>query len=270
MLASARDAFDRDGLVHLPGALDAASVAAMRAALWSSLAPHAITPDPHTWRAGGSLPLAALSGALRPGAGTESFLWSIGRAPAFAPLVPAFARAVDAVFGPRVWQPIDDAGGLAAPNFPLPAAPPWRVPSTAWHVDEPTAPHQPHPWGLLGFAFLDDVAPGGGATVAIAGSHRLLGTLAPTLTPDALLTTVEALPALAPDPWFAALLDDAAPDRAVLLSSPHTLHSIPLRLVELTGTAGDLFLLDPRCLHTVSPNTASRARLTMRLVCARA
>ncbi|MBK9035199.1 MAG: hypothetical protein IPL61_28735 [Myxococcales bacterium] len=42
-----------------------------------------------------------------------------------------------------------------------------------------------------------------------------------------------------------------------------------LRGVELIGAAGDLVLMDPRLLHTVSANGLTRARLTMRLVRAR-
>ncbi len=44
---------------------------------------------------------------------------------------------------------------------------------------------------------------------------------------------------------------------------------VPLRVVELTGAAGDVVLMDPRCLHTVSANVGRRGRLQMRLTCRR-
>lgn len=251
-----RAAFEIDGLVRVPDAVRGADVAAMRADLHALLA---------------TLPLVELAGALRPAPGTEPRLWEVGRGAAFAPLDAAVAAAVDAVFGPDVWAPVaDQHGGLAAPNLPLPDAP-WSVPHAAWHVDEPTDPMHARGWGLLGFAFLDEVGPGGGATVAIAGSPRRLHALA-AQRDRGLLTTDDAIADLAAaEPWFAALFaPGSAAARRHFLDAPYRSAGIPLRVVELTGQPGELVLMDPRCLHTISANASQRARLTMRLTCARA
>ena len=54
----------------------------------------------------------------------------------------------------------------------LPNAGPWVLPN-GWHVDAPRLASGNSP-GLQMFACLDDVAPRGGATLAVAGSHHLL------------------------------------------------------------------------------------------------
>ncbi|MBK9035198.1 MAG: phytanoyl-CoA dioxygenase family protein [Myxococcales bacterium] len=282
--------FARDGVVQVLGAVAPDEVAALRASVWATLAAHGLErDDPRTWRPGGGLGLVEIAGALRPGPAAVDVLWAIGRAPAFATLPAALTRAVDDVFGIGRWAPVDDQhGGLAAPNFPS-GARAWAVPHAAWHVDEPTAASQAMAWGLLAFLFLDDVAPGGGATVAVAGSHRWLGAVATARAgraPPELVTTEVALAARAgraptelvtTDVALAALGRDA-PELAGLcrpdgerpaLEAPYRARGVELRVVELTGAPGDLVLMDPRLLHTVSANVSTRARLTMRLVCAR-
>jgi hypothetical protein len=220
--------------------------------------------------------LVEVAGALRPGPGSTESLGAVGRGRAFAPLRAALQAAVDRHLDAGVWEPVaEEHGGLAAPNLPPPGAAIWTVPHAAWHVDEPTSAAHERGWGLLGFAFLDDVEPGGGATVAIAGSQRRLhGLAAATATPAAgLLTTEAAMAMLARDePWFAELFapgGDPAARRRRFMDDGCVSAGIPLRVVELTGAAGDLVLMDPRCLHTVSANAGPRARLQMRLTCRR-
>lgn len=262
----------RDGVVRLRGVIDGAQLATMRARLWRVLATRGIErEDRATWRAGGALPLVELAGALRPGPGTDELLWEIGRDEAFAALGPTVERAVAAALGAATWISVDaPSGGLAAPNFPTSptGAAGWRVPHAAWHVDEPTVRGQRDAWGLLAFVCLEDVVAGGGATVAIAGSHRRLRTLADELAPaHGVLTTDEALAALVQrDAWFAALMTEPSEARDAIVAREH---DGGLRVMELTGAAGDVVLMDPRCLHTVSANVSDRARLTMRMVFAR-
>jgi hypothetical protein len=252
-------AFERDGFVRVSAVVERDACAAMRESLRTTLAAH---------RVGGER-LVDVAGALRPGPGTETVLWEAGRQAAFASLPDALRRAADGVFGADVWSPADERGGLAAPNYPIPGV--WSVPHQAWHVDEPTTAGCARSWGLLGFVFLDEVEPGGGATVMLAGSQRRLLALA-SASPGGLITTDEALAALsASDSWFADLLQpgDPAERRRRYIEDGHVSAGVPLRVVELTGAEGDVVLMDPRCLHTVSANVSHRARLTMRMVCAR-
>jgi hypothetical protein len=234
-----REAFERDGIVRVAGAIAEADVRAMRDCARAGIA---------------SLEVVEIAGALRPQRGTELAMWAIGREPAFAPLPAALARAVDGVFGPGVWAQVDgELGGLAMPNLPAPGAV-WTACGVAWHVDEPTPVPAAVGRVLIAYALLDVVEPGGGATVVFAGSQRRLAAIA-----DRLGATIDhgaARGALASDePWFAAQIEQD--------SARHP------SLVELTGEAGDIILLDPRCLHTISANVSTRPRLIMRLTCVR-
>ncbi len=267
---SSASILQRDGVVRLRGVIDGAQLAAMRARVWRVLATRGIERENRaTWRADGALPLVELAGALRPGPGTDELLWEIGRDEAFAALGPTVERAIAAALGAGTWVSVDaPSGGLAAPNLPLASAQGWRVPHEAWHVDEPTVRGQAEAWGLLAFVCLEAVVAGGGATVAIAGSHRRLRALAEGLVPaHGLLTTDAALAALVQrDAWFAALMTEPSEARDAVVARER---DGGLRVMELTGSAGDVVLMDPRCLHTVSANVSDRARLTMRMVFAR-
>lgn len=246
--ASLGAVFARDGLVRVPDAIPSSELAAMQAELRGRLA---------------TLEVVEIAGARRPARGTELAMWDVGRAPAFARLAEALGRAVDRVFGPGVFAPVDgELGGLAIPNLPGRDAT-WSACALAWHVDEPTPPG-PAPGDIvLAYAFLDRVEPGGGATVVLAGSHRRLAHLADERA--APITYEDAPGALAAaEPWFAALLREPAAITASCDSAGVALH-----LVELTGEPGDLVLLHPRCLHTISANVSPRPRLVMRLTCLR-
>lgn len=261
---------ERDGVVRLRGVISPAMIEAMRARVWRVLATRGVEREQRaTWCAGGALPLVELAGALRSGPGTDELLWEIGRDEVFAELGATVERAIAAALGVATWVSVDaPSGGLAAPNLPLARAQGWRVPHAAWHVDEPTMRGQRDAWGLLAFVCLDDVVAGGGATVAIAGSHRRLLALADELEPaHGVLTTDAALAALAQrDAWFAALMAEPSEARDAMVAREH---DEGLRVMELTGAAGDVVLMDPRCLHTVAANVSARARLTMRMVFAR-
>jgi hypothetical protein len=216
-----RDSFERDGVVRVAGAIDPDAVRAMRDRARGALA---------------AIDLVDVAGARRPARGTELALYELGRDPAFAPLPGAFARALDDVFGAGAWTPVaGEEGGLLMPNLPGTDTA-WSASEVSWHVDEPCAPGAAARV-LIGYALLDLVEPGGGATVALAGSHRRLAAIA--------------------DARGAALTYDDARAAVPELAD--------LARVELTGAAGDLVLFDPRCLHTISANVSPRPRLVMRL-----
>ena len=104
-----------------------------------------------------------------------------------------------------------------------------------WHVDVSTRPQDPLP-GIQAFFLIDDVAPGGGATLALAGSHRVgtPGRVAASELRQLLKTT-----------------GDLA----------QSLHPLGIDLVEMSGRAGDVFLMDLRLLHTPSVNSTKNVRM---------
>jgi len=70
----------------------------------------------------------------------------------------------------------------------------------------------------------------------------------------------------AAEPWVGALL--ASDGRNT--PPPCVSAGVPLRVEELGGEAGDIVLMDSRCLHNTSANVSPWARLTVRLTCVRA
>ncbi|MDA7416397.1 phytanoyl-CoA dioxygenase family protein [Xenophilus arseniciresistens] len=114
----------------------------------------------------------------------------------------------------------------------LPRAQAWSLDALNWHVDLTASASAPVP-GVQAFFLLADVAPHGGATLALAGSHRL----AP-----------EALRALR-----ATLRAGCEPEALA--------REFGVQVVEMSGRAGDVFLMDMRVLHTPSINASTTARM---------
>lgn len=273
---SYRDAFDAEGFVTLPGVLDNDVVARMCAGLWETfLEPSGLLREtPDTWKGGGRLGLTELVGALRPGPDTHQALMAAGEHDVFAPLEDALITAVDQVFGPDQWRPVEEVGGLPMPAFPIPDAT-WNVPYAAWHADEPTFSSHQDSLGLLVFVFLDIVPPKGGGTMVLAGSPRRLHHLAKEVAQESesadpvVLQCHESTQMLAEqEDWIRDLFTDGGDPEARVarfMTEGFVSAGFPLRVVELTGKPGDITLMDPRALHTLSANTEGGARLVVKL-----
>jgi len=148
--------------------------------------------------------------------------------------------------------------------FTPPGARHWFVPNTIWHVDVPRLGEAGAP-GVQIFILLDDIPPGGGATLVLAGSHRLLN--------DRVRRSKDVKKSLKRRPYFQHLMgprpqdrdpsdgSHTDPDSARLLNQPGHDGDIPLQVVEMDGQAGDVYITDLRLLHTLAPNASPRPRL---------
>jgi ectoine hydroxylase-related dioxygenase (phytanoyl-CoA dioxygenase family) len=137
----------------------------------------------------------------------------------------------------------------------LPNADAWSVP-TGWHVDAARLPSGESP-GVQLFGFLDTVAPRGGGTLVVAGSHRLLND-------GHARSTSEIRRCLQREPVFRDLYaegPDAAAARTRRLGETGVAGDVELQVVELTGAPGDAWLVDLRTLHAVAPNAVARPRM---------
>ncbi|MET3494917.1 phytanoyl-CoA dioxygenase family protein [Variovorax boronicumulans] len=108
----------------------------------------------------------------------------------------------------------------------------WSSSNLNWHVDIASKPGDEIP-GIQAFYLIDDVAQHAGATLALARSHRLEGEVARMLR-GALKTPT---------------------DLEAVLSTSNT------EVVEMSGRAGDVFLMDMRVLHTPSINASKNIRM---------
>lgn len=111
----------------------------------------------------------------------------------------------------------------------------WTLEGLNWHVDvkAETAGRAP---GVQVFFLIDDVAPRGGATLALAGSHKL------------------GQDGAGPH----SRLREALRSRA---NFEQTLRDLGLEVLEMSGRAGDVYLMDMRTLHTPAVNASSRFRM---------
>lgn len=142
--------------------------------------------------------------------------------------------------------------------FTPPDAERWAVPHAIWHLDVPRLAEDGCP-GVQSFCCIDSVPPGGGGTVVVSGSHKLLNGRGRIASRD-------VKKRLSRHPWFEALFSRRnGEQRASLLSAQKISadggQTVTLQVVELCGEPGDVYLVDLRLLHSLAPNTASRPRL---------
>jgi hypothetical protein len=216
--------FDGSGLIRLTGAVRDHDVTGMRDRIWDFLAERGIDrDDPATWPAGKPPKLQALH-----------------RSGVFAPMASApVCAALDALLGtwqtPKVW-------GLPLVTFPEPGE--WAVPRTGWHVDAWGA--RP---GVTVFVFPAPVAPKGGGTLVLAGSHPIVAReLAAGAKPADIKASLAERDRWLRDVWSGGYRS---------AEGETELDGHRIRLVELTGAAGDAILMHPATLHAPAPNAVA-------------
>ena len=139
--------------------------------------------------------------------------------------------------------------------FTPPDAETWTVPHKIWHLDYPRLGELGRP-GVQMFAVLRSLRPGGGGTLVVAGSHRLLNDRGHVASKN-------VKKALKREPWFGALLKGDQPDRDRFLREPGRVGDVPVQVVEMHGEPGDVYMVDLRVLHTLAPNAAESPRLML-------
>ena len=236
-----RDAFERDGVICLKSWFPSEAVERARAAVLRRLASIGLWRD-GAWRLEAA-PTDRRLKAREVIGNRHPELAELCEAPRVLALVDELlaGREVGLRFHPRPQV-----------LFTLPSDEPWALPNT-WHTDGPRlASGRTH--GVQLFTFLETVEPRGGGTMAVAGSHKLLN--GRTLLAKRMRRELLAEPFFrqlwsgTPIPWA---------DEAELPSGVVANH--PLRVLEMTGEPGDLWLTDMRVFHTGSPNVRARPRL---------
>jgi ectoine hydroxylase-related dioxygenase (phytanoyl-CoA dioxygenase family) len=240
--------FDRRGLLRLPGLLSAERVRRAREYVQERLALVGLWRD-GAWR------LNNRPGPQWPDSGVKASKVIGNRNPAVEALIdePALLAAVDVLLEARPF----DRHLYKRPQvlFTLPNIDVWTIP-TGWHVDGPRLASGRRP-GVQLFACLDTVEPGGGGTLVIAGSHRLLNE-------GRAVSISDVRRRLCRVDYFRQLyagVQESAEDPARLLTQVGSAGDIELAVVELTGAPGDAWLIDLRLLHAAAPNASDRPRL---------
>lgn len=139
--------------------------------------------------------------------------------------------------------------------FTLPNATTWRVPHQNWHLDMPRLPDSGIP-GVQIFAFLETVATGGGGTLAVTGSHRLLNE-------GVRISSADLRKRLMQEPYFAELMSNKTDDRLHFMRQIGHVGDVELQVVEMIGEPGDVYFMDLRMLHTLAPNMLQIPRIML-------
>jgi len=288
MTLSKREDFRNQGVLKLSNVIDIEKVADVRTHLWQEVnRKFGINiDDSSTWFSNASNPIGDTRAKRLNGMG--SIMRDLKASGKLDEIERAIQPVIDHVFGAQTWRPLDLWYSLL--SFPG-SETVWNVPHKSWHNDEPIVVGDAKPWSLFVFVFLDHVSADMGATTVVSGFHRRAESLAKTLgtsNNEALINAFESVnsglfenpkdvtllpmdqvldPLIQEDPWFQALVNEGSPDQRIqrFIEEGSTQNGIEQKVVALTGTAGDIIVFDPRCLHTFSANVSDLPRQVLRL-----
>jgi hypothetical protein len=252
-----RAEFAEWGLLPLRGAVPTATADAMADQIWSFLLTE--------------------SGADR----ADRDTWTVLRPTGFQQV--SHAGALDGMWSSSVRDAVEDLLGPAEIHrerprvlmtFPQPELT-WTIPSTGWHFDYVPPQAQPGFRALQVFVVLNDVMPHGGGTAVLAGSHRLVDAYAQETgldpRPKVVRSSLSGTSSWLADLWKPPSTDGSqAAARADRLSKEATINGVTVRVDEVTGAPGDVFLMHSDCFHAVTTNARPAARIMATSVVTRA
>jgi hypothetical protein len=240
-----RSSFETAGVVRLDGAFTADQAAAMRDAIRN----HAEQQ-------------VKLRRADR--TGQPSLNWQgLSRDRVFGPLAdnPAVTGALDAIFGAGGWKRPRPGAQIL---FSLPEPAPWVMPDS-WHID---CGFDQATWPVSTvklFGFVGEVGPRGGGTMVLPGTHRLVERYRQGLPEPTGAGKENWRAFMRHHPWLGRLLDGAGlPDHGrPLVGEKSEIDGVPVEVVELTGSPGDVVITHLHDFHARSPDTATSPRLML-------
>ena len=150
--------------------------------------------------------------------------------------------------------------GQSLVTLPLTGAT-WQLPGTGWHFDH-VYRYPRVIWGINVFLFMDDVEPGGGGTAVLRNSPLLIDKL---LLEDAKFGVREQNQWIrSAAPWLRGLKaaeKHRTTERTQAYLEGTEIEGIEVRVEELTGKAGDVFVSHPGLLHVPAMNVSDRPRM---------
>jgi ectoine hydroxylase-related dioxygenase (phytanoyl-CoA dioxygenase family) len=247
--AAERAAFDEFGVVRIERAFDETAAAAMRDVIWRELGRRGVDrEDRGTWTVE-----------------TPQHLQHLKRDPAFTAIgTPRTLGVISDVLDGRAWSHGSDWGAMFV-TFPVPGAVP-DVPTGVWHIDAPYGlPARPL-FGVKVFTLVSDLEPGAGGTMLLAGSHRVLEQFGRTEPASVLEKNARARRALMRShPFFSGLGAPGDPAERVdrFMRHDHDVDGVPVRVLDVHGRAGDIWLVHQSTLHARPTNTGTTPRFML-------
>ncbi|HXY93281.1 MAG TPA: hypothetical protein VEP49_12440 [Acidimicrobiia bacterium] len=190
------------------------------------------------------------------------------RDPIFRAMFGATLRALaDALLG-EGWVTSAAFGNLLV-DFP--DARRWHLPGRDgfWHSDFGNDPRMDPLPGLRAFVVFGDVPPGGGGTLLVAGSARMISRFVEA-HPDVPRSHRAAVAWHRSIPWLRDLTlselpsgrshEDDEARRRRFMDTVTDVDGIPARVVEACGRPGDVYVCHPWTIHCKPPNASDRPR----------
>jgi hypothetical protein len=236
--------FREHGWVRVRGAFNAEAARAMCDSVWRALEDAGIHRDrPSTWTVERPPHLQHLK--------DDPVFQRVGS--------PILLSAIDAILEDVPYEKPKNWGAL----FPaFPGSTHWRIPTNGWHIDayyaSPLLPIR----GVKTFALLGDIAPRGGGTLMVSGSHRLVYKWFRENPPSPVARSAEMRRLLQKQPYVRDLHSPGDDGERIerFMRCVEEVDGIPLQVVEAAGDAGDVILAHPLLMHVASPNTAPQPR----------
>jgi hypothetical protein len=245
--------FLRCGILRVPVAVPPRAAEAMCDSVWAMLGRryHILRDDRETWKSQRVM-------------GTRDIPASMRCEQIASPMVRSI---LDDLLGTGAWDPPEHWGSLLVSfpgAFPV-ARDGWDVPHEGWHLDAPVVRSLPNLYGLRIFTCLAKLQPQGGATLAVAGSARLAQGLAGARGMAKIRSADVRKGLVQRYRWMKDLCSsDAAVDRVHhFMNTATALEDVELRVVEMTGEPGDVYLMHPLTMHAASPNCADVPRVAL-------
>jgi hypothetical protein len=242
--------FERNGIVRLSRAVPAADIEVITAQVWDNVERRypLRRNRRETWTVHRINGLHALD--------RSATFEQIGNA--------KVCQTLDDVLGSGNWQrPLRWGSLLLA--FPE-SDTQWDVPYMSWHLDFPPSGSVKGLFAMRLFTCLLPLRHGGGATLVVAGSHLLVEDLIRKNADRRRFHSADVRKALIRSySWVRAL---CSPYEAVdridrFMDSTTRVKFAELRIIEMTGEPGDVFLVHPLILHAPSTNCTEAPRMVL-------
>jgi ectoine hydroxylase-related dioxygenase (phytanoyl-CoA dioxygenase family) len=235
------------GWMRLRSVFTAAEAAEMRSIVWRALAVVGIDErDPLTWT------------TERP-----EHLQRVRSDPVFRVVgSPRLLQTIDSLLAGQACELPKNWG---SPFVAFPARQEWSIPSRGWHIDANYSSALSPPDGVRIHTLFGDVAPRGGATLIVSGSHRLTHAYLRQRSAPTGARALDYRKLLQEHPYIRDLHaeGDSGARVARFMDGPEEHDGIHLQVVENTGMAGDVMLLHPLLLHVASSNTGTQPRFLL-------